>query len=656
MGRQAWLRAVAALALSTCLVAISTPSWAAGEGNIDHVETRDGILRVLYSLPALPEGAAPDLASLSVSVDGTAAEATAEMAAAADAEAQVRRTAILVIDTSMSMRGERFTQAKAAADAFLAATPPDVYVGIVAFAGDVDIVHQPSLDRSAASAVLEGLSLSLETRLYDGVITAVDAADTEGQRSLLVLSDGRDTSTTDLKAAVTAISDAEVRVDVVALGQEAQANRPLEGLTSAGNGVVIPAADPEALTALFNEEAAALARQVLVTVARPDGLTGSEGTLSVSLTAGDEIYSDTAFVAFGGASGNAPQGPSAPLPVPPPSPLMSTQALWTGLGALGLGGLVVLLGAMGLLGKRERMTVEDKISAYTRAGAARNARAAASARHAADSASGRTMTESAVQVAQKALDGNSGFEAKLSAKLDGADLALKPAEWLLLHAGIAVGSAFMGLLLSSGGVLLTLVLLGAGALLPWMYLGIRKSRRLKAFNGQLAETLQLVAGSLSAGLSLAQSLDTVVREGSDPIAGEFRRALIEARLGVPVEDALESVAKRMESADFEWIVMAIRIQREVGGNLSELLLKVAATMRERDFLRRQVKTLSAEGKMSAWILGALPPGMLVYMMMVNPSYLSPLFTTPLGWLMLAGGAVLMVVGSFWMSRVVKVDV
>ncbi len=136
-------------------------------------------------------------------------------------------------------------------------------------------------------------------------------------------------------------------------------------------------------------------------------------------------------------------------------------------------------------------------------------------------------------------------------------------------------------------------------MLPWLYLGMRKSRRLKAFNGQLAETLQLIAGSLSAGLSLAQSLDTVVREGSDPVAGEFRRALIEARLGVQVEDSLDSIAKRMESADFEWIVMAIRIQREVGGNLAELLLKVAATMRERDYLRRQVKTLSAEGKMSA---------------------------------------------------------
>jgi tight adherence protein B len=195
-----------------------------------------------------------------------------------------------------------------------------------------------------------------------------------------------------------------------------------------------------------------------------------------------------------------------------------------------------------------------------------------------------------------------------------------------------------------------------GAVLPWLYLGIRKSRRLKAFNGQLAETLQLIAGSLSAGLSLSQSLDTVVREGNEPIAGEFRRALIEARLGVQVEDSLENIAKRMESADFEWIVMAIRIQREVGGNLSELLLKVADTIRERDYLRRQVQTLSAEGRLSAWILGALPVGMFAYMMVANREYVSVLYTTFLGWIMLAVAGVLMAVGSFWMSRVVKVDV
>ena len=109
----------------------------------------------------------------------------------------------------------------------------------------------------------------------------------------------------------------------------------------------------------------------------------------------------------------------------------------------------------------------------------------------------------------------------------------------------------------------------------------------------------------------------MVREGQEPIAGEFKRVLVETRLGVPLEDALDGVAERMDSKDFEWVVMAIRIQREVGGNLAELLNNVAATLRERDYLRRQVQTMSAEGKLSGYILGGLPPAMLVYMLLVQ---------------------------------------
>jgi tight adherence protein B len=628
---------------------------AAGEGSIDHAETKTGKLRVLYSLPEVAEGVEPDLDSVKVTVNDETVEADAELAASADVTSQVRRTAIMAIDTSNSMRGDRFEQAQAAAKAFLEAAPDDLYIGIVAFAGSVDVVQQPTLDRDTASSVIDDLELSLETRLYDGVIAAAEAAGSEGQRSLLVLSDGRDTSDTELEQVVSTISSSKVRVDVVALGEAAEANPPLEAMASEAGGTVVAAQDPEALTGLFNEEAAALARQVLVTASLPEGFDATEGSVAVSVMAGDETYSDTAFVSFGKAADQvAPAVSQTPASVP--SPLVSKNAFLAGLVALGLGLLVVLLGAFGVLGRGKKETLEDKISAYTRAGAARNARAAATAGNATPTGSSRSVAESAVDLAQKALGGNAGFETSLGAKLEGADVSLRPPEWVLIHASIAIASAAFGSLLGSGGILLMIVFFLAGVALPWVYLGLRKARRLKAFNGQLAETLQLIAGSLSAGLSLAQAMDTVVREGSDPIAGEFRRALVEARLGVQIDDSLDSIAKRMESADFEWIVMAIRIQREIGGNLAELLLKVAGTMREREYLRRQVKTLSAEGKMSAWILGALPPGMLAYMMVANPDYLHPLVSTPLGWLMLAGAAVMMAVGAFWMSRVVKVDV
>jgi tight adherence protein B len=132
--------------------------------------------------------------------------------------------------------------------------------------------------------------------------------------------------------------------------------------------------------------------------------------------------------------------------------------------------------------------------------------------------------------------------------------------------------------------------------------------------------------------------------------------VIETRLGVTLEDSMEGVAQRMESRDFTWVVMAIRIQREVGGNLAELMLNVAATLRERDYLRRQVKSLSAEGRFSAYILLAMPPGILLYESAVNRSYLTPLVSTPVGWLLLGVMAVLMVGGAFTMSRIIKLEV
>ena len=119
---------------------------------------------------------------------------------------------------------------------------------------------------------------------------------------------------------------------------------------------------------------------------------------------------------------------------------------------------------------------------------------------------------------------------------------------------------------------------------------------------------------------------------------------------------MECVAERMQSRDFGWVVMAIRIQRDVGGNLAELLLTVAATLREREFLRRHVRALSAEGRLSCYILGGLPPGFMVYLALTKPDYVGVMYTTPLGWILVIIMAVLLFVGIFWMSKLAKVDV
>jgi tight adherence protein B len=238
--------------------------------------------------------------------------------------------------------------------------------------------------------------------------------------------------------------------------------------------------------------------------------------------------------------------------------------------------------------------------------------------------------------------------------LNGAGSSLTAAEWILLHAAVTVGSAFVGFVM--GGVALAALALVLGLAVPWLYLKFRHSRRLSKFNAQMPETLGLMAGGLQAGLSLPQAIDTVIREGHEPIAGEMRRALMEQRLGVDITEALDGVAERMESEDFAWVVMAIRIQREVGGNLAEILNTVADTLREREYLRRQVKALSAEGRLSGYILTGLPPLIFGYMLFANPDYVRPLYTTTVGFMILGAAAVLLVIGGFAMSRLAKVEV
>jgi len=245
-------------------------------------------------------------------------------------------------------------------------------------------------------------------------------------------------------------------------------------------------------------------------------------------------------------------------------------------------------------------------------------------------------------------------ETRLARRLSGAGLAVRPGEWAVLQAGSTLVLGVLGL--AVGGPVLMLALLTLGTVGPLAYLRVRHARRLAAFGEQLPDTLTMIANSLAAGLSVPQAIDTVVREGQAPIAGELRRALVEQRLGVDIGDALDGIATRMGSVDFAWVVMAVRIQREVGGNLAEVLETVAETLREREYLRRQVRTLSAEGRLSAYILGGLPVAMFCYLLIANREFAQPLYTTLLGLLLLGAAVVLVSVGGWVMSRMVKVEV
>jgi tight adherence protein B len=267
----------------------------------------------------------------------------------------------------------------------------------------------------------------------------------------------------------------------------------------------------------------------------------------------------------------------------------------------------------------------------------------------------RAVARSAVDLVGRVVQ-RRDFADAIDLRLESAGLPIRTAEWLLLHVACAVGVSLVFYLLSNFDPPPTLFGLLIGFVAPWVFLAIRQSRREAAFLGQLPDTLQLLAGSLQAGYSLPQAMDSVIREAKPPISTEFNRALIETRLGLPAEEALDGIAARTHSRDFSWIVMAIRIQREVGGNLAELLGTVAETLRERERLHRQIRSLTAEGRISAVILAALPFVFTGYMLIKQPSYLEPLYKTPFGLLISGTGLVLLLVGMEWMRRAIKVVV
>jgi tight adherence protein B len=248
-----------------------------------------------------------------------------------------------------------------------------------------------------------------------------------------------------------------------------------------------------------------------------------------------------------------------------------------------------------------------------------------------------------------------GFSERLDAELEAAGVSLRSGEFVVAS---AVACLVFGLLAAAllRSWVLALVLAGVGAAFPTILLRSALSKRADRLREQLPDVLTIMASSLRAGHSFLQSLDSVAKEIAQPAAAEFQRVVAEIRLGRPAEDALEALAERVGSPDFKWAVLAVNIQREVGGNLAEILDTVADTLRERAMLRRQIKVLTAEGRLSAWVLGLLPFGIALYMFAVNPDYISLLWHNTYGIIMLIVAGCLLVAGVLWMKKIVDIDV
>jgi len=261
--------------------------------------------------------------------------------------------------------------------------------------------------------------------------------------------------------------------------------------------------------------------------------------------------------------------------------------------------------------------------------------------------------EPGVELVHGALE-RMNLQGRLAADLERARIPIRPGEFVLVAAVSGIlGSAVAELL--TGRFVIAVVALFAMPWLAWRIVKIKVSRRAHAFEQQLPEALSLIAGSLEAGHTFLRAVEMMVEESDPPLTEEFERLLSETRLGDPLMDALDRMNERLQIPDLAWVIQALRIQQTVGGKLADLLTTLAEFMRQREEIRREVRVLTAEGRLSGNILGALPLFFMLIMQVLNPSWMTPMFH---GWgpAVLGGSAVSVLIGVALIRKMANVDV
>ena len=378
----------------------------------------------------------------------------------------------------------------------------------------------------------------------------------------------------------------------------------------------------------------------------------------MSVAADGTVYSSGASVRYPAGPANPPPvdptpapTPANPAPTPQPAPeppvdvfalrdgAVANLAWYQGSTALVLGAITVFLAIAGIV-------------VFSSMGAQRSvnyggAFAMAERIRAGKQGALSTFAAGATSIAERSLKGERGQG--LNTRLDRAGVAMRPGEFVVMVVGFALGAAAIGMLFHG-----IAVALGAGLMTLLFFnwrLSAKANKRNKKFAEQLPDALQLMSGSLRAGFGFVQAISTVGSEVAAPCGDEFRRVKIETQLGKDVDGALREMAERVDSEDFKWIVEAIEIHREVGGDLSEILDTVTETIRDRNGIRRRITALSAEGKISGVVLGGMPFVLAIVIMFLNPTYLRELLDSTMGIVMIVGGLVAMVIGIAWMRRI-----
>lgn len=574
-----------------------------------------------------------------------------------------RLEVVLLIDTSGSMNdGDAIDSARVAAIGFLDELPADVAVGIVGFSSVPSLVSPLTSDRDQLAAALAVLSATGETALYDAIVFGASLfSGGTSDHQFVLLSDGGDTVSSSTLDDAVAVS-AGIRTSAIELVTFESNRAALESIAVAGDGRLVQADDPAALTDLYRDVATTLVNRAQlsfttqrsgpteyeVRVVTADGVLTATTSAILPPTAPTTVVpedpgDEPADTEPADTVPTAPETSVAPLaPTGPPTSGTSDGSGTGGRGTLLVGGAAAVFASLMLL-LLSIWPEDDRRRAGRHAlGAPR-----ASARPA--SADGSGIGERISGATDRALE-RWGRRHGLAQALDVAAVPLRPGEFVVIGVAVAVtAAAVLATITGPIGLVIAAVAVPIGAR---AVLRIRGDRRRRAFAAQLPDVLQLLTSGLRAGYALPQAIDAVASQAAEPARAEFQRVMFEARVGRDLGDALRAAAERMHSTDFDWVVAAFDINREIGGELAQILENVAETIRERQELDRQVRTLTAEGRISAYVLTALPFVMLLAILLVNPSYLAPMTESP-GPQLLVACAVLLVIGWLWMRRLIK---
>jgi tight adherence protein B len=558
----------------------------------------------------------------------TAVEDGVERAATVIGSERAANEVALVIDTSGSMAGGPMDAAKTAATSFVAGLAEGTAVSVIGFGDQPYVVSPLTGDVAALQQAIAALTAAGETALYDALDLAVDQfSGNDAARSIILVSDGGDTvSGISLPSVTSRLVDAHARLFAVRLATDESNVVVLDALAAATGGRAVDAtADPAALTATYETIAASALSQVRLAYQ-----SGGHGRTPVRIVLRSGDIERAVDVTL-----DLPPAPVTARPAPrsaDPAERSTDAGVSVVVGAGAMFVALTFLLQLALVRRPRSLLAAQRRSRAHRRGL-------------------REVRDALGERLEHTLESR-GRRQALGDRLEQAGLSLRPGEYVVLVLSAAAFTGLCGALIGGPrvGVLFAVLAIVAAAVL----LRSRGARRRAAVAEQLPDMLQQLTSSLRAGYGVVQSLDAVARELGGPMSEEIRRVVAEVQLGRDLTESLDALASRAGGTDFEWVVQAIEINREVGGDLVEVIEAVAETIRAREQLQRQIKTLSAEGRLSSRILLAMPFVMAALISLLSPGYLAPL-ASGAGPLLIVAGCMFMGVGWLWLRKIVRIE-